>query len=85
MELQDKPEQFKEFFLLAFTRELIKNYIKDDILKLKIEEAASVEAKKELVKERAKSILKDVRRPLRMSPTRQLQAIEDQTFIPEEY
>lgn len=61
MELQKTPEQFREFFLLAFTRELIKNYIKDDILKLKIEEAAKVEAKKELVKEKAKKILKQVK------------------------
>ena len=81
MDLQEKSEGFKEFFLLAFTRELVKNYIKDDILKLKIEEAAAQEAKKELVKEKAKEIIKEIRHPIKRSPIRQLNTM-NQRFRP---
>ena len=78
MQLQEKSEEFKEFFLLAFTRELITNYLQEDINKLKIEE----QAEKEVVKERAKEVIKEFKRPLKLSPVRQLKAITEPRFKP---
>ncbi len=78
MQLQEKSEEFKEFFLLAFTRELIKNYLQEGIIRLEFEEGA----KKELAKERAKEAVKEFERPLKLSPVRQLKAITEQTFKP---
>ena len=78
MQLQEKSEEFKEFFLLAFTRELITNYLQEDVNKLKIEE----QAKKELVKERAKEVVKEFERPLKLSPTKQLKAMTEFKPLP---
>jgi len=80
MELEEKSEEFKEFFLLAFTRELIKNYLQEDVIKLKIEEEAEKEAKKEIVKEKAKEIIKEFKQPLKLSPVKQLKAITEPGF-----
>ena len=78
MQLQEKSEEFKEFFLLAFTRELILNYLQEDVTKLKIEQ----EAKKEIVKEKAKEAVKEFERPLKLSPVKQLKTITEPTFKP---
>ena len=78
MQLQGKSEGFKEFFLLAFTRELITNYLQGDIIKLKIKE----KVKKEIVKERTKEVVKEFKRPLKLSPVKQLKAIIEPTFKP---
>jgi hypothetical protein len=78
MELEEQSEEFKEFFLLAFTRELIENYFQEGIVRLKIEE----EVEKERVSERAKEIIKEFEHPLKLSPVRQLQAVTEAEFKP---
>lgn len=78
MQLQGKPEEFKQFFLLALTRELIKNYFQEDINKLEFEQ----ETKKEIIKEKAKEAVKEFERPLRLSPVKQLKAITEETYKP---
>lgn len=79
MIFEEQSEEFKQFFLLAFTRELILNTLGEDSIKeLKFEE----EIKKETVKERAKEIIKEHNKPLKLSPVQQLQNITEQKFKP---
>jgi hypothetical protein len=78
MSLQEKPERFKQFFLLAFTRELIKNYSSEAIIKIEAKE----ELKKEEIKEKAKEAVKEFEKPLKLSPVKQLKAITEPTFKP---
>jgi len=83
MEIEQQTEQFKEFFLLSFTKELIKSYLNEnEITKLKIIEEAEIESKKELAKEKTKEILREIRHPLKMSPARQLQTMSQQNYRP---
>jgi hypothetical protein len=78
MKSQEKTEEFKQFFLLAFTRELIKNYFIEDIDKIEFEE----ETQKQIAKKRAREVVREFKRPLKMSPVRQLKAMTDETFKP---
>ena len=77
-EIQEKSETFKELFLLAFTRELITNYLQEGDIQLKVEE----KIKKEEIKEKAKEAVKEFERPRRLSPAKQLRAITEPTFKP---
>lgn len=55
MELESSTEKFKEFFLLAFTRELIKASVPKEFLQLEVEE----QAKKKSTKKEAKELIKE--------------------------
>ena len=76
MKSQEKSEEFKQFFLLALTRELIKNYFIENISKLEFEK----ESQKQIAKKRAREVVKEFKKPLKLPPARQLKAITDETF-----
>ena len=78
MLLEKQSEEFKQFFLLAFTKELIKNSMPEEFAKLAVEK----EVKKEEIKEKAKEIVKEYEKPLRISPVKQLKAITETGFKP---
>jgi len=78
MLLEEQSEEFKQFFLLAFTKELIRSTLGDSIKELQIEE----KIEKEVIKEKAKKLIKENKQPLKLSPVKQLQAITQQQFKP---
>lgn len=55
MELEASSEKFREFFLLAFTRELIKNSVPEEFLKIELRD----EVRKDEVKKEVKEMLKE--------------------------
>jgi len=74
--LDIKSEKLQQFFLLAFTRELIKNSIPEGLVKLEVQE----EVEKESVKEKVKDIIKESRtKPLAI---KRLETITKQAFKP---
>lgn len=78
MLLKEKSEEFKQFFLLAFTRELIKNAIPEEFLRLEIEE----KIQKESIKEKTKRIIKASKKPLKLSSLEQIEAMTQPGFKP---
>lgn len=54
MELEHSSEKFREFFLLAFTRELIRNSVPEEFLKIELER----QVRKEDAKKEAKELMK---------------------------
>jgi len=78
MQTQKKSEQLKEFFLLAFTKEILKSYFQKDVNKIEFE----TEIKKEVIKEKAKEAVKEYKKPLKLSPKKQIKVITSESFKP---
>jgi len=78
MPLEIESEEFKRFFLLAFTRELIRNAIPEVFVKLEVAE----EVRKQEIKERTKEIVRQYEEPLNLTPVQQLEAITQPGFKP---
>ncbi len=81
MQLEEQSEEFKQFFLLAFTKELIINSIADEFKKLEVEEVVE----KEVIKKKAKEIIKEHEKPLKMSPVRKLEAMTNFKPLPKPF
>lgn len=80
MEIKETSAEFKEFFLLLFTKELIKSYMQQHFINLKIGEGAEKEAKYETIQERTKEAIKEYEQPLKLPPLKQLQGITTHEF-----
>jgi len=81
MLLEDKSEEFKQFFLLAFTKELIINSIADEFKRLEVQE----KIEKEILKKRTKEIIKEHDQALKLSPEKQLKAMTQFKPLPKPF